>query len=369
MEHIAWYLVENIDEIDSPALLIYNERINENIKTIKNDLPSVSVLRPHVKTHKSSDITKLFLNEGIQKFKCATISEVEMLGALLVPDVLLAYQPVGPKVNRLVSLIKKYNSTEFSCLIDNLEAAKDLSKTAIDNSIILNVYLDINIGMNRTGVLPGTNAAELYKECLNLKGIRIIGLHAYDGHINDKDFKERKIKCDSAFDSLEKTKNLLYQINKKDLKIVVGGSPTFPIHVKRDNVECSPGTFIFWDKGYKNILQEQDFVCGALIATRIISLLDETTACIDLGHKAIASEMPLAERAIFLNAPDATIKSHSEEHMTINISPDHSYKIGDVLYAVPHHICPTVALYNKMALVSKNRVANFWEVTARERNY
>lgn len=369
MTHITWYLVENIDEVDSPALLVYKENIQQNINTIKKALPDINVLRPHVKTHKSSDIIKLFMNEGIQKFKCATISEADMLGSVLAPDVLLAYQPVGPKANRFVSLIKKHHATDFSCLLDNLEVARNLSRTAIENSIRLNVYLDINIGMNRTGILPGMDTVELFKECLKLKGIRVVGLHAYDGHINDKDFKKRTEKCDLGFTALEKTKNLLCKINNEDLKIVVGGSPTFPIHVKRENVECSPGTFIFWDKGYRNILPEQDFAYGALIATRIISLPDETTACIDLGYKAIASEIPLAERAIFLNAPEVTIKSHSEEHMTLNMGTNHAYKIGDILYALPHHICPTVALYDKMAIVQKNRVEDFWKVTARERNY
>jgi len=367
MKHLDWYSVDNIEKFDSPILLVYKDRMKGNIRALKESINDISKLRPHVKTHKTSEIVRLMMDEGIMKFKCATIAEAEMLGANLVPDVLLAYQPIGPKIHKFIFLIEKYKSTTFSCLIDNLETAKALSETSIIKSIKLNVYIDINIGMNRTGILPGTSSIILFKECLKLEGIRVIGLHAYDGHIIDVDIEKRKTKCEAAFSNLIKTKNLLNKMNNGNLKMVVGGSPTFPIHAKRRNVECSPGTFVFWDKGYRTILPEQHFDYAAVLATRIISLPNDTTICIDLGYKAIASEMPLENRAIFLNAPDVTIKSHSEEHMTLNVPHNHSYRIGDVLYAVPHHICPTVALYDEMAIVMENRVEDFWNIIARRR--
>jgi len=118
-----WYEIENIDAIDSPALLIYKERVYENIRLLKS-MKDVAHLRPHVKTNKIAEVCRMMLNEGITKFKCATIAEAEMLAMINAADVLLAYQPVGPKVNRLAQLVKTYPSTRFSCLIDDFSAAK-----------------------------------------------------------------------------------------------------------------------------------------------------------------------------------------------------------------------------------------------------
>lgn len=74
-----WYEVTNIDQIDSPALLIHPDRIQHNIETmIKNVGGDVNRLFPHVKTHKMAEVTKMQLAMGINKFKCATISEMEM---------------------------------------------------------------------------------------------------------------------------------------------------------------------------------------------------------------------------------------------------------------------------------------------------
>src|SRR5690606_28676873 len=144
------------------------------------------------------------------------------------------------------------------------------------------VYIDINLGMNRTGILPGTPAIILFNECHKLKGIHIVGLHAYDGHIIDTDIDKRKQKSDAAFTNLVKTKNLLNKMTNVNLKMVVGGSPTFPIHAKRGNVECSPGTFVFWDKGYRAMLPEQHFDYAAAVATRVISLPNANPICVDL---------------------------------------------------------------------------------------
>src|SRR5690349_16091307 len=97
-----WYEISDIDELDSPALVFYPERIRENIRVLKTMINDVGRLRPHVKTHKTREAAQLMMEAGISKFKCATIAEAEMLGMVKAPDVLLAYQPVGPKINRLI---------------------------------------------------------------------------------------------------------------------------------------------------------------------------------------------------------------------------------------------------------------------------
>src|SRR5437764_2320153 len=89
----SWYVVNNIEQIDSPALVIYPDRVKKNIELAISIAGSVNRLRPHVKTHKSPDVTNMLIEAGITKFKCATISEADMLGACKAPDVLLAYQP------------------------------------------------------------------------------------------------------------------------------------------------------------------------------------------------------------------------------------------------------------------------------------
>ena len=101
------------------------------------------------------------------------------------------------------------------------------------------------------------------------------------------------------------------------ITIVAGGSPTFPTHLHRE-IECSPGTFVYWDWGYKHQLPDEPFDYAALVLTRVISIVDGQTITTDLGHKSVAAENPFP-RVHFLNAPDATPFSQSEEHLVLKV--------------------------------------------------
>lgn len=362
-----WFQINNIDEIDSPALVVYPERVRENIGTLLSMIDDPKRLRPHVKTHKSIEATSLLMKAGIKKFKCATISEAEMLGMAGAPDILLAYQPSEIKLKRFISLIKKYTAAKFSCLVDNANSAKNISGEAIKNAVEISVYIDLNVGMNRTGIQPGEKAISLYKQCAQLKGIKPIGLHAYDGHIRSKDFEQRTRECNEAFLPVEKMQKQLTKEGFPRPIIVAGGSPTFPIHAKRKNIESSSGTFIYWDKGYQTSCPEQKFLPAALVISRIISLPDESKICLDLGHKSIAAENELSNRVYFLNAPELKFICQSEEHLVAETAPGHSYKVGDVFYGLPVHICPTCALFERAILVENNIAKGDWKTIARDR--
>lgn len=369
-----WYRINNINEIDSPALVIYPERVKKNIALLKSMINDVDRLRPHVKTNKAKEAALLIMEAGISKFKCATIAEAEMLGQIKAPDVLLAYQPVGPKIQRFISLVKKYPATKFSCLVDNIESANEISKEAIIAGMEISVFIDLNVGMNRTGIIPDQKAVELYIECSKIlpsgsggAGIIPVGLHVYDGHITDIEFDVREKRCNEAFASVEWMKQELKKKGFDELIIVAGGTPTFPVHAKRENVQCSPGTFIYWDAGYVQKYKEQPFLPAALVISRIISLPNETTICADLGHKSVASENPVNNRVHFINAPELTVIGQSEEHLVLQVNKDHQYKTGDVLYGIPVHICPTCALYERALIVEDGKVRGEWKIIARDR--
>jgi D-serine deaminase-like pyridoxal phosphate-dependent protein len=322
----------------------------------------VSRLRPHIKTNKSPDAARLMLNAGITKFKCATIAEAEMLAQCNAPDVLLAYQPLGPKLDRFISLIKKYPAIKFSCLTDNVAAANEQASAFKANDLNVSVFIDLNVGMNRTGISPDDKAIELADLCSSLKGISLAGLHAYDGHIRDVDFETKKQKCDEAFAEVEKLNEKL-----KLPTIVMGGSPAFSVHRKRKNIECSPGTFVYWDKGYSDLCPEQGFLPAAVLVTRVISLPSSNRICTDLGHKSVAAENEISKRVYFLNAEGLKPVGQSEEHLVLEVNENHSFKPGDIFYGLPYHVCPTVALYERVFTVENGKVTGEWKNISRDR--
>jgi D-threonine aldolase len=360
----SWYTADNVDEFDSPALFIYPTRIQNNIRKLLEKTGGQNI-RPHVKTNKIAEVCKMMLASGINKFKAATIAEAEMLAIIHAPDVLLAYPPAGPKIKRLIGLIQKYPNTRFSCLADNAMHVKMLSFLFASANLTAEIYMDLNLGMNRTGILP-ENALKLYQEMTLLPAINMLGLHAYDGHIKDHDIKLRTEKCHLAFAPVLALRQELEKLAGHSLTLIAGGTPTCFIHAAAGDRQCSPGTFIFWDKGYAEQLSEQPFEWAALLICRVISIPAPGLICVDLGYKSVAAENP-QPRVYFLNAPQAIPAAHSEEHLVLQVPDSGKFQPGDMLYGVPWHICPTVALYEKVYTVESNLVTGFWKVIARNR--
>jgi D-serine deaminase-like pyridoxal phosphate-dependent protein len=361
-----WYVIKDVDAIDSPALVIYAERVKQNIALAIQMVGDPSRLRPHVKTHKSPYITRLMLEAGIINFKCATIAEAEMLAQCGAPDIMLAYQPVGPKISRLLQLVEQYPESHFSCLVDSIEATQAISIEARDHHIVLDVFIDVNVGMNRTGVLP-ENAIALYQACQRFQGINVVGLHGYDGHINDADQTQRKRRADEAYDMLVSVGEALRSEGLAKPIVIAGGSPTFSIHASRKDVACSPGTFVYWDKSYSNLFPDLGFLPAALVISRVVSILNEKKLCLDLGHKSIAAENALNSRVCFLNGNGLQPVSQSEEHLVVETKEPHHYHVGDVLYGMPYHVCPTCALYDTAYVIEGGQVKEQFQVAARDR--
>ena len=362
----AWYEVENLSVVDSPALVIFKNRIGHNIKKMIEIAGDPGRLMPHIKTYKMLEVIKLQMDAGIDKFKCATIAEAELLGMAGANQALLAYQPTEVKLKRLLSLIRNYPKTQFSTLLDNRDTAKMINNILEGSEIVLDVYLDINNGNNRTGIIPEM-AHDLYTYCLTLKSINIMGLHVYDGHIRNEGVAERKKICDKDFKSVE---TLVHSIQKQlhvHPVVIAGGSPTFPIHAQRESVICSPGTTLLWDAGYGSRFTDLPYLQSAVLITRVISKPADDIYCLDLGHKSVASENPIENRIRFLNAEGMIPVGHSEEHLVVKNNRKMSFNLGDILYGIPYHICPTTALYHEALVVEQHTIIDRWEVLARKR--
>ena len=362
-----WYKVSNAGILDSPAMLVYPDRVAANIQRMVSMVDDVHRLRPHIKTHKTAEGIRMMMDAGVHKFKCATITEAELLGRSGAPDVVLAYQPHGPKVYRLLNVMRTYPGTKYACLVDNPASAQAMSEVFAQAGLQVPVYIDVNLGMNRTGIVPGEALLELYRFCAGLPGIMPIGLHAYDGHQRHPDIAERTLLTDRDFAPVLQMQEALGQGGFPHCIIIAGGSPSFAIHALRSGRECSPGTCIFWDKGYSDLCPEQPFEPAVALLTRVVSLPSPTRVCLDLGHKAVAAENDINRRVYFPDAPELMPVGQSEEHLVMQAPEGHGYRPGDVLYGIPYHVCPTVALYDRLITVENGVVSGDWKVAARNR--
>lgn len=359
----SWYEVNNKDQILSPALLFYPDRIKKNIDRMIEIAGSAQRLRPHVKTYKCAEIVDMQLAAGISKFKCATPVEAEMLGNAGAKDVLISYALIGPAQKKYIDLCSDFPNTTFSVLVDHSTQLKEWRKLS---DLPIRVYIDIDVGMERTGI-KAEQAIRLYDEICQ-KGFDFQGLQIYDGNVHNVNPTERKEVVDRDYKSVEVLINHIKSKTNKPFELVCGGSITFPIHAMYPERNLSPGTTLLWDQGYTTKFPDVDFDIAAVLLTRIISKPGKNKICVDLGHKAVGSEMSDL-RVYFPQIPSAKRLIHSEEHLTLEIENIDDWEIGDVLYGIPWHICPTVALHEKAGIIENGRCEKFWDIAARKRYY
>jgi D-serine deaminase-like pyridoxal phosphate-dependent protein len=362
------YKIHNPSELFSPSLLVYPELVRQNLLAMIALARGVERLRPHVKTHKMAEIIRLAESLGIHKHKCSTIAEAEMVAAAGASDVLMAYPLVGPNLKRFGHLVRGYGGTTFRATVDNAGSARELSAAVEGLDRPVPVLVDLEVGMGRTGIAPGEAAAELYALVARLPNLRPDGLHAYDGHIHESDPAARQL---AARAGLESTLGLRDRLLKRGLpvpRLVVGGTPTFPIHSELElpGVECSPGTIVLQDAGYSARYPDLNFTPAALLLTRVVSHPSPGRLCLDLGHKAVAAD-PAGPRARFLDLEDARPVLHSEEHLVVETASAEKLPIGAHLLALATHICPTVALHRRAYVIEAGELVGQWEISARDR--
>lgn len=362
-----WYIIENVETVDSPSIALYLEHLKYNINEMISLVEGKTErLMPHIKTNKMPKVMELLLASGISNFKASTISEAEIAAEAGAKSVLIAHQLVGPKVDRFLSLIKHFPNTQFSTILDNMDSAELLNQKALEHEIKLNIYIDINNGMNRSGIEIGPGLDELMAYLKICNSLFFKGLHAYDGHLRDADFTIRKGKIEKGVKDVETYFEAL-RIDYPAAELICGGTPSFTSHALQEKRITSPGTCVLWDWGYGEKLTEQNFKHAALLVTRIISKPTEGIITIDLGHKSVAAENPIDKRVKFLNLDGYELLSQSEEHGVIQVKDWDKFKVGDVLYGLPYHICPTINLHDEVSVIENGQKVDSWEITARKR--
>lgn len=371
--HNIFTVADDPDAIPSPALLLDYQRIQQNLDRMVAvaGAAGATILRPHVKTHKTKEMVQMQLDRGITKVKCATIAEMEVCASVDgLESILLAYQPVGPTVQRLLRLTQAYINPSFAAVVDSVEAVTAISNTFAAASASLTLWVDIDCGMHRTGVSM-KGVSPVVDAIQHLPGVRLGGIHAYDGHLKDASVAARKQGVEESFRSVfELMDELQYKTKDESLTLIASGSPTVAIHCELAReaafaYEVSPGTTTLWDAGYAALYPELGFVCAAQLLTRVISKPTPRTVCLDLGHKAVAAEKPLQRRVFLPTVPDAKFLQQSEEHLVIETTQN--LALGDVVYGIPIHVCPTVSLYDHAYVVDGEVVVDRWSIQGRSR--
>lgn len=356
------------EELDTPALLIDLDVMEANLARMAEYTRAHGLrLRPHTKTHKIPALGRRQIELGAVGLTVAKTSEAEVMLGAAPEDLLIAYPVLGQtKLRRLMAVARR---TRLTMSLDSLYAATELSEAAREAGVEVGVLAEIDAGLGRVGVKPGTELVALAKAIGALPSLRFAGIAFYPGHIKRMDEEGGK-----AFEALGR---MLEEV-RGDLRaagldpgIVSGGStPTwFHSHELAALNEIRPGTYIFNDRNTAMqgacTLDE----CAASVMVTVISTAKEGQVIIDGGSKTFSSDPPSSgetSHGHVKEAPHAVFRKMNEEHGYVDVRDvAEKMEIGRRLRVIPNHVCVAMNLHEQVYGVRNGKVECTWRVEGR----
>lgn len=361
----APYQIENSAELITPALAIYPEIVEQNISaTIRLLANDPNRWRPHVKTAKLGFIMRRLAQRGIHQAKCSTTVELATACAIGIKDVLVAYPMVGANAARVRELAEQNPQVRIAALAENPEQA-----AAWKNSRV-GIFIDVNPGMDRTGIEQTRIPAIL--EAIRAIPTEFRGLHYYDGHLSSQPLAEREPLAHQGYDRLMEIAQAVQAAGFPIEEIITSGTPAFPCaatYAPFRNASfvhrASPGTVIYSDAtSLKQLPAEWGYQPAALVVTTVVSHPRENVLTCDAGHKSVSADAGIPT-CVVAGHPDLTPLKPSEEHLPIQVNSGQRPGIGENLYLIPRHVCPTVNNFDDALIVQSHRIVSIEKVTAR----
>jgi D-serine deaminase-like pyridoxal phosphate-dependent protein len=365
------YVVNSFDDILTPALLVYPDIIESNIDRTLNLLDgNADRWRVHVKTAKLAFTLKMLIARGIRNFKCATTLELLTACECGAADVLVAYPTVGANARRVREIADQFPDIKISVLAENEEQILQWRGSR------LGIFIDINSGMNRTGIEENRGAdIQTLADTVTKSGLAFRGLHYYDGHHGALSEPDRLTAAHFGYDRLMAIISIVESAGLKVAEVITAGTPTFPASLAYPGFRdasfvhrISPGTIVYCDATtFAQLPAAYGYKPAVLVAARVVSHPRPTIVTCDGGHKAVSADAGVPT-CVALGHAELTGIGPSEEHLPFTVKEGAPPPpVGEVLYLLPRHICPTVNLFNDALIVRSGAIESVETVTARGR--
>lgn len=327
-------------DIATPCFVVLESVILDNLGTTAKACGGVHRLMPHVKTHRAEWVVRLLLQQGVEAFKVATVTEARMVLAAGARQLVWAYPTLNPShVHEFVEMARQHQDASLEALIDSSEGLA-VWRTALHDNLPRNFKLrvDLDPGMGRTGAPIAASTLTLAHALDKLGSFG--GWHVYDGHIHDRAIEARR---ERVAQLAGRVHALVHEGGTQGLatSLIVGGSYSFDLWPVKGVDFVSPGSWVYSSAQHDTELPHLGWKPAAFVLATVISRRGDT-ATLDAGSKAISPDKPLPER---FRWPEP-IRLMSEEHAVV-ADPDRALAPGDRVLLIPRHACTTAYLYDE----------------------
>jgi D-serine deaminase-like pyridoxal phosphate-dependent protein len=352
----------------TPALLIDLDAVDHNISTTIRLLGSDPVRwRPHVKTSKLEAAMRRLVAHGVTQAKCATTLELHTMLRAGITDALISYSVTDVAAARVRALAAEFPDARISAL------AERPTQIQLWEGSRVGLFLDVNSGMNRTGMpAEPLRVVRLAREIAE-RGIEFRGLHFYEGHLNQDELAERTRLAHAAYDKLLEIIAAFEHAGVAVPEVITSGTPALPCALaykkflgRAFRYQVSPGTIVYGDvRSQQQLPREWGLRCAVTVLSTVVSRPGDDIVTCDAGHKAVSADAGDPTCAV-LDHDGLTPLHPSEEHLPIRIARGaRAPEPGSLLRLLPRHVCPTVNNFDHAVMLRGGAVETVELVTAR----
>lgn len=374
LSEFAWdqcHKVTGLEGVMTPAPIVYPEIVSSNIERTLDLLGGdTQRWRVHIKTAKLGYTVRMLVERGIRNFKCATTLELLVACERGAADVLLAYPSIGANARRVREIAEHFRQVRISVLAESEEQIRQWQGSRVG------VFLDINPGMNRTGIQQN-HGGEVVKlaRAIGACSLEFRGLHYYDGQYGAFEEPQR---TEAAHEGYQLLLELVREVELSGAsvpEVITAGTATFPCSLSYQGFRkasflhrISPGTIVYCDAtSLAQLPREYGYRPAVLVLTRVVSHPRQGIVTSDAGHKAVSADAGVPT-CLVVGHPELTPLSPSEEHLPLAVAEGSiPPRPGELLYLMPRHVCPTVNNFDDALLVRNGRIESVEKVSARGR--
>lgn len=359
-----------IEALDTPVLLLDLDKFERNATRMMDTMREHGVgWRPHSKAIKSPELIKLQMQIGAHGATCAKVSEAEVLVAGGVPSILIAYELAQPIKWERVAALQEH--AEVIACVDRPEHVAMASEAGQRAGINVPVMIELDIGMDRCGVLPFAPAVELAKRIGDTKGVKLAGIMGYEGHLLTAwpmGDKEAQIRV--SVGQLTETADQIRAAGLPCEIVSSGGSGSYMVTATVPGVtELQAGGACLMDRFYAEDCHMADlgFEWALTILTTVAGRPAHAPerAILDGGFKTMSDGM---HKPLPIDLPDTEVVYLSAEHMNLRVGPNApELKVGDKVRFLPEYTDTTTFRHDAFVAHRNGIVESIIPLAARGR--
>ncbi len=352
------------ETLDTPVLLVDLDILQRNIDRMSKTIIREAGVgwRPHTKAMKTPALAKMCLKAGAHGITCAKLSEAEIMAAAGIHDILVANQIVGStKIERLVAVCSE---ADVMVCVDDIQNVKAIDEAARDKGVRPRVLIEVNVGMDRAGVLPGESTLELAKQIAQLGNVRFAGLQTWESHVLDApDIVEKRRMVTESLRTLTDTAEAIRNAGVPVEVISCGGTGTYWISAFVPGVtEIEAGGGIYCDVAYRHGYGVNHEYALTLLST-VTSRPTPTRIICDAGFKTLSGHHSDPQP---LDCGEVEAYVLSAEHGIVKLlQPTDSPRAGDKIEIIPGYSDSTVFLHDVLYGIRSGRVEAVWPLLGR----